>query len=91
MSDEKADSVVYRVDTANDLVGWDVMEVVYLRGKQVVDSFVIARYRDGTILRRFADGTIILKNKWEEVRDEEELRRYRKCFADRDKERAAGI
>jgi hypothetical protein len=40
---------------------------------------------DGTILRRFADGNIILKNKWEEVTDEEDLRRYQKCFDDRDR------
>jgi len=85
MLDEKADSVVYRSDTANGLVGWDVMEVVYLQAKQVVGSFVIARHPDGTILRRFADGTIILKNKWEEVTDEEDLRRYQKCFDDRDR------
>ena len=85
MLDEKADSVVYRSDTANGLVGWDVMEVVYLRAKQVVGSFFIARHRDGTILRRFADGTIILKNKWEEVTDQEDLRRYQKCFDDRDR------
>jgi hypothetical protein len=61
------------------------MEVVYLRAKQVVGSFVIARHPDGTIIRRFADETIILKNKWEEVTDEEDLRRYQKCFDDRDR------
>ena len=63
------------------------MQVVYLRGEQVVESFVIARYPDGTILRRFADGSIIRTNKWEEVTDDEDLRRYRKCFDDRDRKR----
>ena len=57
-----------------------LLRFFYLRAKQVVGSFVIARHPDGTIRRRFADGTIILKNKWEEVTDEEDLWRYHKCF-----------
>src|SRR5437879_3542435 len=81
---EKADSVVYRSDVAHGLVGWDVMEVVHLRGEQILSSFVIARHPDGTILRRTTDGTIILTNKWEEVTDEEDLQHYQKYFADRD-------
>lgn len=82
---EKADSVVYRSDAAHGLVGWDVMQVVHLRGEQIVSSFVIARHPDGTILRRITDGAVILKNKWEEVTAEEDLRHYQKCFDDRDR------
>jgi len=81
---EKADSVVYHSDVAHGLVGWDVMQVVHLRGEQIINSFVIARHPDGTILRRIVGGAIIVTNKWEEVTAEKDLRYYRMCFEDRD-------
>lgn len=85
---EKADSVVYRSAVEHGLVGWDVVRVVHLHGQQVLSSFVIARHPDGTILRRTTDGTIVLTNRWEEVTDKKDLRRYRECFADRDRANA---
>ena len=81
---EKTDSVIYKSVVAHGLVGWDVMEVVHLRGEQIIKSFVIARHPDGTILRRVVGGAIILTDKWEDVTAEKDLRYYRTCFDDRD-------
>jgi hypothetical protein len=87
--DATANSVVYRSCTAHGLDGWDALHVVYLHeengAKQIVGSVLLARHPDGTILRN------IDLNRWEKITDEEDLKSYQECFADRDKAAAEKV
>ena len=73
-------TMTYSSGTAKDLgSGWDVMTVVCRREDGEQNRFVIARDSGGNILHKTDF------ERWEVVSDEKDLRKYRYCFADRDK------
>jgi len=78
--------VKYLSGSHNDLgVEWDAMQVVLcgeVEGvERIVESFVIARRADGTIICKVD----LVFPRWEVVSDEADLTEFRKHFADKDR------
>jgi len=81
MNEPKIASIVYQ-SGVHPTQGWDQMQVIgkYEDGK-IANSYVIARSADATIRRK----TDIVYDWWEIVTDEDDLRIFRRHFADRDR------
>jgi hypothetical protein len=77
-------TVIYKSGT-HPTQGWDVMQVIYRQeengAKRIVNSIVIARDAAGTIVRK----TDIVFDRWEIIKDPDDLRGFQKCFDDRDR------
>ena len=83
--------VKYRSGSHHDLgIEWDAMQVAFcgeVEGvERIVDSFVIARKADGTIIRKVD----LLFPLWEIVSDEADLQESQKHFMGRDRLAAEG-
>lgn len=84
--------VKYRSGSHHDLgVEWDAMQVVFCgeveEVERIVDSFLIARRADGTVIRKVD----LFSPRWEIVSDEADLQEFQKHFTDRDRLAAEGI
>ncbi len=79
-SEQHPITVTYKSGT-HPTKGWDTTQVIYSQQGRILNSFVIARDAAGTIVRK----TDIVLDRWEIVKDPDDLRGFQKCFDDRDK------
>src|SRR5258708_5365285 len=80
ISDEHPITVTYKSGT-HPTQGWDTMQVIYSQGGRTINHFVIARDAAGTIVRK----TDIAFDRWEIIKDADDLRGFQNCFDERDR------
>lgn len=78
-SEQHPITVTYKSGTPTQ--GWDAMQVIYSQEDRILNHFLIARDAVGTIVRK----TDIVLDRWEIIKDADDLRGFQKCFDDRDR------